>query len=551
MHKFLILLSMIPLVVSLLVLTLFTIFYMKDNLETQTKNTLEVAVIDLQEYYAYDLAHPEYLEDGWLTYDPEYMDHLKYEDIDLTIFRGDTRFCTSIIGSDGKRIEGTKASDAVISEVINKGNEYFSDNVVINGEQYYVFYLPLKDADGKVVGMAFAGKPARELKSAIGRMMLVSGCIAAVLLVFFVCLCLYLANKVAKPIRACADTLSKLSDGNLSIENDATTNISETKALIAASNSLRDKLSEIIGHVKLISSELNTGAVNVNKLSGESSRDANQISSAMEDLAEGATDMANNVQEIGKQIGNLNELIAMLTESSDALAVSSDNIAGANREAREYIDKVSESSVQTVEAVHDISRQIASTNDAVQKIKEAVDMISSIASQTNLLALNASIEAARAGEAGRGFAVVATEIGSLSDQSSRSANEIRLIVDEIVKNSEASVELSANVAELIKQEQTFVGETQTKFEILGKEIAASLENIKNVTKDAEELEEVQNVITDAVGALSAISEENAASNQEVSANVTGIAASIGEIAQNSDDTRNNSDKLVDVISYFK
>ena len=47
MHNFLILLSMIPLVVSLLVLTLFSIFYMKDNLETQTKNTLEVAVIDL------------------------------------------------------------------------------------------------------------------------------------------------------------------------------------------------------------------------------------------------------------------------------------------------------------------------------------------------------------------------------------------------------------------------------------------------------------------------------------------------------------------------
>ena len=52
MHKFLIMLSMIPLVVSLLVLTLFSIFYMKDNLETQTKNTLKVAAIDLKEYYA-------------------------------------------------------------------------------------------------------------------------------------------------------------------------------------------------------------------------------------------------------------------------------------------------------------------------------------------------------------------------------------------------------------------------------------------------------------------------------------------------------------------
>ena len=163
MHKFLIMLSMIPLVVSLLVLTLFSIFYMKDNLETQTKNTLKVAAIDLKEYYAYDLSHPEYLEDGWITYDPEYMDHLQYADVDLTIFRGDTRFCTSIIGGDGKRIEGTKASDAVIAEVINKGNEYFSDGVVINGIDYFVYYVPLTDGNGKVVGMAFAGKTCQEV----------------------------------------------------------------------------------------------------------------------------------------------------------------------------------------------------------------------------------------------------------------------------------------------------------------------------------------------------------------------------------------------------
>ena len=86
MHKFLIAISMIPLVVSLLVLTLFSIIYMKDNLETQTKNTLKVAAINLQEYYAYDLLNPEYLEDGWITYDPDYMDHLKYADVDLTVF---------------------------------------------------------------------------------------------------------------------------------------------------------------------------------------------------------------------------------------------------------------------------------------------------------------------------------------------------------------------------------------------------------------------------------------------------------------------------------
>ena len=271
----------------------------------------------------------------------------------------------------------------------------------------------------------------------------------------------------------------------------------------------------------------------------------------MEDLANGATEMAENVQEISRQVGNMSDTVSVLSEISDAIAASSDNIKNANDDASEYISKVSDSSVQTVEAVDSITKQISSTNDAVQKIKEAVDMITSIASQTNLLALNASIEAARAGEAGRGFAVVATEIGSLSDQSSKSASEIRSIVDEIVKNSEASVELSGNVADLIKEEQSYIRDTQSKFEILGREIESSLDHIRSVSNDVGELEKIQEIITDAVQSLSAISEENAASNQEVSASVTGIAASVEEIAANSDSTRSNSEKLVEAISFFK
>ncbi len=67
----------------------------------------------------------------------------------------------------------------------------------------------------------------------------------------------------------------------------------------------------------------------------------------------------------------------------------------------------------------------------VERISEAVSVISSIASQTNLLALNATIEAARAGEAGRGFAVVASEVKELSQGTSRAATEIAELVKSI------------------------------------------------------------------------------------------------------------------------
>ena len=47
---------------------------------------------------------------------------------------------------------------------------------------------------------------------------------------------------------------------------------------------------------------------------------------------------------------------------------------------------------KTVGAFSQVAQQTHTTSESVQKIREATELITSIASQTNLLSLNASIE---------------------------------------------------------------------------------------------------------------------------------------------------------------
>ena len=76
----------------------------------------------------------------------------------ITIFEGDERRITTVTNAVGERAVGTKAVSEVVDTVIGRNEEFFSDNVDVNGTPFCGYYMPLTDSDGAVTGMVFAGK---------------------------------------------------------------------------------------------------------------------------------------------------------------------------------------------------------------------------------------------------------------------------------------------------------------------------------------------------------------------------------------------------------
>lgn len=537
----------IPMIAAIVALTVYASAKMKNELIDSTYLRLKACSTSVEQYFTWDIRE-DILEKDDISY--QFIDSLQEEHIEQTLFMGDERFITSIVDEDGKRIEGTKA-DPKVWETVKAGNDYMADGVKINGERYYVYYMPVRSDDGEILGMAFSGERESAVRNSISGMLRSLVLLAGCMIILFTAILVYLSFRIRKPLLATAEYIDCIANGDLSGNLEVKSVIREVTILIRASAALKEKLNSIVTEVDGHATQLDNNMESLNALASASSKGANQIRQAIDELSKTAVSLAENVQSVNARMMEMGDNVTAIHSETVTLNENSDKMDHANRNASESMNLVLTSSHTSSAIIEEMIVQVKATNEAIASISKAVELISDITSQTNLLSLNASIEAARAGQAGRGFAVVATEIKQLADQSSQGAATIKNIADDILEKSNKSVELTERMRALAEKEQADIGSAKTGFDTLSQIIEANVATAGTIAEKTKNLEELKQTIINNITELSAISEENAASNEEVTANVSSIAESIDRISEDTGMIKKVSADLEEQMKYFK
>ncbi len=556
-------LSVIPALVMAIVLTFAGIKAIRGGIEEEIIEKLKLTTttigglcdaLDEGDYYL-TVDNQLFKGEYNLTENVGVLDEVvKDTGVDVTIFYEGVRRATTLVDEKtNKRMIGTSASDEVIETVLKNGGDYISKDIVINNKPYYAYYIPLKNQDGKIVGMFFAGAQVSDFQAFISKqrgILIAAAVIVGVLAIIMVAICVL---SIKRGLIGISSVVTELAQGDLGakISPSIVKRGDELGDMAREVVSLRERLTQVVQKIRESSATLLNAGQDLSQMASQTSATADEIGHAVEDISKGAVSQAEEIESASARVEEMGNMIGKIVDGVATLDNTSDEMKNAGDQSIVIIRDLSQSNDKTMDAIARIGEQVNATNESANKISEAIQLITSIAEETNLLSLNASIEAARAGEQGRGFAVVANQIQKLAEQSNESAQRIAEIIDNLVKDSENTVAVMAEVQQIVNEQQEKLSQTKSQFDNVNRGIVASRDETSGIKDQTGVCDSARTKVVDVISNLSAISQQNAASTQETTASMQELNATINLLAESAADLSSMSESLEEEIKFFR
>jgi methyl-accepting chemotaxis protein len=289
----------------------------------------------------------------------------------------------------------------------------------------------------------------------------------------------------------------QISEGDLTVEVKPK---SEKDILGTAFALMVEKLRRIIGEMQ--------------ESIGVLSSSAQQIVATTTQVASSAAETATAVAETTTTVEEVKQTAQLTTQKAKFVSESALRAAQVSEGGKKSVVESIEAMKQIREQTESIAESIVRLSEQGQAIGEIMLTVNDLAEQSNLLAVNASIEAAKAGEQGKGFAVVAQEVRNLAEQSKQATIQVRNILNDIQKATNAAVmvtEQGSKAVEAGVRQSVQAGESVQK---LGESISEAAQAATQIAASSQQQMAGMDQVAQAMENIKTASTQNVASTKQ-------------------------------------
>jgi methyl-accepting chemotaxis protein len=200
---------------------------------------------------------------------------------------------------------------------------------------------------------------------------------------------------------------------------------------------------------------------------------ASEILASTTQVASGASETSSAVNETTATVEEVKQTSQLASQKVRMVADGAQQSLQVSRQGRKSAEDAVHGMTRIREQMETIAESIVSLSEQGQAIGEIIATVNDLAEQSNLLAVNAAIEAAKAGEHGKGFAVVAHEVRSLAVQSKEATSQVRTILNDIQKATNAAVMATEQGSKAVEAGERQTVEAGDSIRMLADSIAES------------------------------------------------------------------------------